>query len=205
MLSFCSGLCAPAGTAEQSANARAMRTKLIPSPLYQVVKPLAGAGRLRLPCPEFFPYTEFTHEASLVPRRVRPVRRAASALGRARHRTRHLRLGPPRRLADTGKAHGHAQGKGLAGETHQGGRRLLRGVRPQRKGRARGSVFPSAHPCPGSNRFQGPQGLSNEVRVWDPLLRIAHWTLVAAVLATWITSEMKLDAPKRAHERLGYA
>jgi cytochrome b len=47
--------------------------------------------------------------------------------------------------------------------------------------------------------------LSSEVRVWDPLLRIAHWTLVAAVLATWITSEMKAEPAKRAHEWGGYA
>jgi cytochrome b len=47
--------------------------------------------------------------------------------------------------------------------------------------------------------------LSAEVRVWDPLLRIAHWTLVASILATWITAELKLDAAKRAHEWAGYA
>jgi len=47
--------------------------------------------------------------------------------------------------------------------------------------------------------------LSAEVRVWDPLLRIAHWTLVASILATWITAELKLDAAKRAHEWVGYA
>ena len=47
--------------------------------------------------------------------------------------------------------------------------------------------------------------MSNEVRVWDPLLRIGHWTLVASILAAWITSEMKLDAAKRAHEWVGYA
>ena len=47
--------------------------------------------------------------------------------------------------------------------------------------------------------------MSAEVRVWDPLLRIAHWTLVAAVLATWVTAELKLDAARRAHEWLGYA
>jgi cytochrome b len=46
--------------------------------------------------------------------------------------------------------------------------------------------------------------LSAAVRVWDPLLRIAHWTLVAAVLATWITAELKTDAAKRAHEWVGY-
>lgn len=47
--------------------------------------------------------------------------------------------------------------------------------------------------------------MSAAVRVWDPLLRIAHWTLVAAVLAAWITAELKLDAAKRAHEWVGYA
>jgi cytochrome b len=47
--------------------------------------------------------------------------------------------------------------------------------------------------------------LSDEVRVWDPLLRIAHWTLVAGVLATWLTAEIRLDAAKRAHEWAGYA
>jgi len=47
--------------------------------------------------------------------------------------------------------------------------------------------------------------LSAAVRVWDPLLRIAHWTLVAAVLATWITAELKVDAAKRVHEWVGYA
>ena len=47
--------------------------------------------------------------------------------------------------------------------------------------------------------------MSTEVRVWDPLLRIAHWTLVASILAAWITSEVKLDAAKRAHEWAGYA
>jgi cytochrome b len=45
----------------------------------------------------------------------------------------------------------------------------------------------------------------SEVRVWDPLLRIAHWTLVASILAAWITTELKLDAAKRAHEWTGYA
>ena len=46
--------------------------------------------------------------------------------------------------------------------------------------------------------------MSAEARVWDPLLRIAHWTLVASILATWITAELKLDAAKRAHEWAGY-
>ena len=47
--------------------------------------------------------------------------------------------------------------------------------------------------------------MSAEVRVWDPLVRIVHWTLVASVLAAWITSELESDAAKRAHEWAGYA
>jgi len=47
--------------------------------------------------------------------------------------------------------------------------------------------------------------LSAEVRVWDPLLRIAHWTLVASIVSAWITAEIELDAAKRAHEWAGYA
>lgn len=44
----------------------------------------------------------------------------------------------------------------------------------------------------------------SDVRVWDPLVRVAHWTLVASILATWITVELKFDAAKRAHEWVGY-
>jgi cytochrome b len=46
--------------------------------------------------------------------------------------------------------------------------------------------------------------LSLEVRVWDRLSRAAHWTLAASVLAAWITSELELDAARRAHEWAGY-
>ena len=47
--------------------------------------------------------------------------------------------------------------------------------------------------------------MSAEVRVWDPLLRIAHWTLAASILAAWITAELRVDAAKRVHEWVGYA
>jgi cytochrome b len=47
--------------------------------------------------------------------------------------------------------------------------------------------------------------LSAEVRVWDPLARIAHWTLAISVLAAWLTSEIESDIARRAHEWLGYA
>ena len=36
------------------------------------------------------------------------------------------------------------------------------------------------------------------VKVWDPLVRLAHWSLVASLVAAWFTS-------KAAHEWLGYA
>jgi cytochrome b len=43
------------------------------------------------------------------------------------------------------------------------------------------------------------------VKVWDPLVRVAHWTLAACVLAAWLTGEAKVEAVRRAHEWLGYA
>jgi cytochrome b len=38
-----------------------------------------------------------------------------------------------------------------------------------------------------------------EVRVWDPLIRVIHWLLAAAVLIDWIT-----DEPRWMHVWLGY-
>src|ERR1700761_8704126 len=40
---------------------------------------------------------------------------------------------------------------------------------------------------------------SMEVRVWDPLIRVIHWLLAAAVLVDWIT-----DEPRWMHVWLGY-
>lgn len=39
------------------------------------------------------------------------------------------------------------------------------------------------------------------VRVWDPLVRMLHWHLVAFIALAWITS----DDMKTAHEAIGYA
>jgi len=44
-----------------------------------------------------------------------------------------------------------------------------------------------------------------QVRVWDPLVRVAHWTLVTGIATTWITAELESDAARRAHEWIGYA
>ena len=41
--------------------------------------------------------------------------------------------------------------------------------------------------------------------MWDPLVRVAHWTLVTCVLAAWLTAELESEAGRRAHEWLGYA
>jgi cytochrome b len=38
-----------------------------------------------------------------------------------------------------------------------------------------------------------------EVRVWDPLIRVIHWLLAAAVLIDWLT-----DEPRWMHVWLGY-
>lgn len=42
---------------------------------------------------------------------------------------------------------------------------------------------------------------AGRVRVWDPLVRIGHWTLVAAVAAAWLTHE----GFGTVHEWIGYA
>jgi cytochrome b len=47
--------------------------------------------------------------------------------------------------------------------------------------------------------------VSAGVRVWDPLVRVLHWTLVASILAAWITGEMDREGAQRLHEWAGYA
>ena len=44
-------------------------------------------------------------------------------------------------------------------------------------------------------------GATPRVRVWDPAVRILHWSLVAGVAAAWLTRH----SPGRWHEWLGYA
>lgn len=44
----------------------------------------------------------------------------------------------------------------------------------------------------------GGRGSAPAVKVWDPLVRVAHWSLVTGIVATWLTHG-------KWHEWLGYA
>jgi len=45
-----------------------------------------------------------------------------------------------------------------------------------------------------------PTASSGAIRVWDPLVRAFHWTLVLSIIAAWATSE----ANETLHEIVGY-
>ena len=50
----------------------------------------------------------------------------------------------------------------------------------------------------GGGALEGQDGM---VKVWDPLVRIFHWSLVVGIAAAWLTA----DVWDRAHEWIGYA
>lgn len=56
---------------------------------------------------------------------------------------------------------------------------------------AGGSAMPPAAKCPGGD---------STVRVWDPVVRLFHWSLVAAFVVAWFTG----DELKELHEAAGY-
>jgi cytochrome b len=46
----------------------------------------------------------------------------------------------------------------------------------------------------------GPRAVPGSVKVWDPLVRLLHWTLVASVALAWLTTEWQ----SRWHQPVGY-
>lgn len=54
---------------------------------------------------------------------------------------------------------------------------------------------------PANTRSETAESPANWVRVWDPLLRIFHWTLVVAFATAWLTA----DEMQSVHEFAGYA
>lgn len=54
---------------------------------------------------------------------------------------------------------------------------------------------------PVNTRSETAESPANWVRVWDPLLRIFHWTLVVAFATAWLTA----DEMQPVHEFAGYA
>src|SRR5689334_8118327 len=92
----------------------------------------------------------------------------------------------------------------MAGPPYQGGRRLLRGLRHEREGRARRGVLPPGHVRAGPDQaaLVVPQDEARRpAPVWDPLVRIGHWTLAVGIAAAWLTKE----GSGRLHEWIGYA
>ncbi len=47
----------------------------------------------------------------------------------------------------------------------------------------------------------GPRPLDDEVEVWDPLVRVFHWSVVASVASSWFTA----DDFRAVHRGVGYA
>src|SRR2546423_6872738 len=84
----------------------------------------------------------------------------------ARHRTGHLRLGAAGEVAAPGKASKDADRSRLADSTHQDRRGLLRGLRHNGEGRARGSVFSPPDSRAGSDTA-ALTPTPAAVRVWD--------------------------------------
>ncbi|MGR3400315.1 MAG: cytochrome b/b6 domain-containing protein [Paracoccus sp. (in: a-proteobacteria)] len=42
--------------------------------------------------------------------------------------------------------------------------------------------------------------MNDRIKVWDPFVRLFHWSLVALIAGTWLTA----DGPKILHEGMGY-
>lgn len=54
----------------------------------------------------------------------------------------------------------------------------------------------ASHPAP-----RAEPGTAATIRVWDPLVRVSHWSLVGAFATAWLTA----DELQPVHEVAGYA
>src|SRR6185369_13303661 len=115
---------------------------------------------------------------------------AARGVPGRRNRPRDLRGRSSKRLAADRNLDQAARGERLESSPREGRRGLLRGLWARREGPARRGVFPSEDARARSHQAALNDPLPTtamQVRVWDPVVRLCHWSLLAVVALAWST------------------